>query len=134
MFKRVHRDLGTGWTSRSFKREVALVAFVVWVVLTYKVFWSIDVTVINALNAPYGTASMSIWLYIMAAFGLDSVTRSMMGNPAAPSGYQPAQIPPATKVVAKPAVGQPATLRVMAVVKPTPLPPVPPPPAPGSFE
>jgi len=114
-------DLSNSWSRRSFKREVALAAFAVWVVLTYKVFWATDVTVINALNAPYGTASMSIWLYIMAAFGLDSVTRSMMGGQSnMESSHRSMQIPPSRRIQAKASGGQQPENRVVAVPAPPP--------------
>lgn len=63
--------------SKSFKREVAVVALLFWVVLSYRVFWHPDVRFIEALAAPYGTVSTTVWLYVAAAFGMDALIKSM---------------------------------------------------------
>lgn len=70
------------WAIRSFKRELAILAFFFWASLSVKVFFYSTVEIINALGAAYGTASMSSWLYIAGAFGLDYYSK--MGNQPPP--------------------------------------------------
>ena len=76
------------WQEHTFKREFALIAFVVWTALTYKVFWHNDVAFVNALGSAYGTASTSIWLFILSAFGMDFAAKQWSERaPAATATY-----------------------------------------------
>jgi len=76
------------WAIRSFKRELAVLAFIFWTSISTKVFWFSTVEIINALGTAYGTASMSVWLYIAGAFGLDYYSK--LGNQQqSPGGVYP---------------------------------------------
>lgn len=61
----------THWRKSTFKRELAIIAFLLWAVITVWVFRSTDVAIIGALNPIYGTMSTAVWLFIMSAFGMD---------------------------------------------------------------
>jgi hypothetical protein len=67
----------TPWFDKTFKREFAFIAFCAWVAFSIKVFWFASVEVIGALGIAYGTASASIWPFILAAFGMDFAVRQM---------------------------------------------------------
>lgn len=75
-----------GWSKRTFKREIAALAILFWSVLTIRIFWFADTELIGALGTAYGTASTSIWLYTMGAFGMDAYTKSR-NQPAATPNY-----------------------------------------------
>ncbi len=68
------------WRAHTFKREFAMVAFVVWLFLTIKVFFFSNPVLIGALGTPYATASTSIWLYIFGAFSMDFAAKQFGDN------------------------------------------------------
>lgn len=81
--------LGNQWTGRSFKREIGVAVLLFWCVLTVKVFWGLDASMVGALSSAYGTASMSIWAYVLGAFGLDAYFKQ--GPAIAAPGFAAAQ-------------------------------------------
>jgi len=106
------------WAIRSFKRELAVIAFFFWMAISIKVFWMTEVALINALASAYGTASMSVWLYVAAAFGLDYYSK--IGNPQSLQGHgnpppPPVMSPPGVlpKVPPAPGNGQLTSLAVL---------------------
>ena len=65
------------WNSHTMKREIAIIALLFWGVLTIHIFWKTDVALIGALSSIYGTASTSIWLFVVAAFGMDALSKQI---------------------------------------------------------
>lgn len=93
----------THWKMSTFKREFALLAFGVWVFITYRIFNSTDANLINAWGSAYGTASTAVWLYVMSAFGMDfaakqwsnrTISVSQLNNAPEPQTVAALVVPP----------------------------------------
>lgn len=67
---------------KTFKREVAIAVLFFWFIITVKVFWFTEVAAIRSLDSAYGTVTTTIWLYVVAAFGMDWMSKQM-GDPRA---------------------------------------------------
>ena len=59
--------------SKTYKRELAMVAFLVWGLLTYRHFTLLDPALVSAQAASYSAASFSLWGFIGAMFGIHHV-------------------------------------------------------------
>lgn len=89
--ERKHDDDDASWLAtyltrgkqKTFKREVGVIALIFWGVITYRVFWSLGIEHIRALESAYGVASTAIWLYVASAYGLDAF---MKGSPRGRGG------------------------------------------------
>lgn len=62
---------------KTFKREVAIAVLLFWFIITVRVFWFTDHNAIRALDSAYGTVTTTIWMYVVAAFGMDWVSKQM---------------------------------------------------------
>lgn len=78
----------SGWTTRTFKREVAVTLLLFWagitVLLTLKMtLWATDPAIITAIGTAYGPIHSSITTMVMAfaglAFGLDAWSKQLNG-------------------------------------------------------
>lgn len=81
----------SGWTTRTFKREVAVVLLLFWsaitTLLTLKMtLWATDPAVVTAIGTAYGPIHSSITTMVLTfagfAFGLDALSKQLgMGAP-----------------------------------------------------
>ena len=59
-------------TPKTWKREVAGAMLVVLGVLTYRMFWGIDVTEVPAYENLYNSTMWAVLMFAAAAFGIDA--------------------------------------------------------------
>ena len=71
---------------KTFKRELAVLVLLFWFIITIRVFWFTPTSDIRALDSAYGTVTTTIWLYVVAAFGMDWASKQM-GDPRARARY-----------------------------------------------
>lgn len=75
--KTAGKKCSAAWRSRTMKREVALGLLMFWCLISYKVFWTTDVQIINALTGIYGIATPSIFAFVTAVFGFDAYAKQI---------------------------------------------------------
>lgn len=66
------------WLKRTYKREVALLLIVFWIVITSKLFFWSSESLINALMTVYGTSTTMIGMFAAAAFGFDAYIKQFV--------------------------------------------------------
>lgn len=62
------------------KRELAVALLMFWAIITAKVFWITDVSLINALTGIYGIVTPTIFMFVTAAFGFDAYVKQIKQN------------------------------------------------------
>lgn len=70
--KRTGAACARAWVTKTMKREISVALLLLWSVITIKLFWLTDVTLINALTGIYGIATPTIFMFAAAAFGFDA--------------------------------------------------------------
>ena len=58
---------------RTWKRQLAGLAFVFWVAVSVRVFFYTPIADLSAFVGIYSTMSLAVWGYIAAAFGLHAM-------------------------------------------------------------
>lgn len=66
---------------KTLKREISLLMLLFWIVLTSYVFFSAELDRIKVLDAAYSVATLSIWLFVAQAFGMDWYSQQFRGPP-----------------------------------------------------
>lgn len=60
---------------KTWKRELALAAFVVWLIISWRYFSLENAALVTALGSGYGMASFSLWGFIGAMFGIHHIVQ-----------------------------------------------------------
>lgn len=58
---------------KTYKRELGMLAFLVWLVLSYRHFTLVDPELVSAQASSYSAASFSLWSFIGAMFGIHHI-------------------------------------------------------------
>lgn len=89
----LHFAFKTWVMEKTFKREIAVLALAFWSAITVKVFWFTEVNAIRSLDSAYGSVTTTIWLYAVAAFGMDWMSKQM-GDPRFRQRYADTYVDP----------------------------------------
>ncbi|MEM7505533.1 MAG: hypothetical protein AAF415_02215 [Pseudomonadota bacterium] len=65
------------WTKRTGKRELSVGLVIFWIWMTHHLFTATPVENVAAYMPLYSTATMVIWGFTLAAFGMDAASKQL---------------------------------------------------------